>query len=181
MLFRTTLPSLVLLLFLLVTLVHADIDKKFEKFFRDRHDLDRGGSTVTVRNNNRFSVMDCFVPIVDSKQGVCVCVALEKLGLYGSCHILQNSYQCISSAQLFLLFIRCIEFKLTLTLAYTHFTLVRYRRTTSKPTWNDVNCTFRKCWRIPKIRSNDTWPANKESFKAKRYVRNMTFCANQHP
>lgn len=49
MLFRTTLPSLVLLLFLLVTLVHADIDKKFEKFFRDRHDLDRGGSSVTVR------------------------------------------------------------------------------------------------------------------------------------
>ncbi|KAI2503540.1 hypothetical protein MHU86_10922 [Fragilaria crotonensis] len=47
MLFRTTLASLVLLLFLLITLVHADIDKKFEKFFRDRHDLDRGGSTVT--------------------------------------------------------------------------------------------------------------------------------------
>lgn len=65
---------------------------------------------------------------------------------------------------------RYIELKLTL--AYSsRLTLVLYRRRTSKPIWNDVNCTFKKCWRSLAIRWNDTWLANKESFKAKRYVR----------
>lgn len=48
--FRASLPAVALVLFFLIALVHADIDKKFEKFFRDRHDRDNGGSTVTVRH-----------------------------------------------------------------------------------------------------------------------------------
>ena len=63
--FRAPLPALALLLFFLVAYVHADIDTKFERFFRDRHDSNHGGSTVTVR---RVTIdCQCMIPWIRSR------------------------------------------------------------------------------------------------------------------
>lgn len=67
--------------------------------------------------------MDCIVPILDSKQGVCVCVALEKLGLYAMalvayCRTITSVFEVYSYSYFCVLYI-----ELTLTLADTYLIL----------------------------------------------------------